>query len=80
MNIEQFFIAPSPGSRVKDPSTLQVLSSSGEWKPKTTYWLRLQLFGDVFETTPKDIKQELKQEQKADLKAEKKAAKLADKE
>ncbi len=46
---ETFYLIPKPGTVVRDPVTAAVLPPEGAEKPKTGYWLRRLLDGDVTE-------------------------------
>lgn len=50
--MEQIFVRPVPGRRVRDPGTMQPLAEAGELKPLTTYWIRRLSDGDVVEAKP----------------------------
>ncbi|HGE8289564.1 TPA: DUF2635 domain-containing protein [Serratia marcescens] len=54
--MSDFTIKPAPGRAVRDPRTLQLLSSGGERKPRSSYWLRRQADGDVVEVDTKKAK------------------------
>lgn len=51
----KFTIKPKAGVTVKDPETLESLKTSGESKPRNTYWLRRVSDGDctVVDTSTK---------------------------
>lgn len=49
-------IKPAPGRAVRDPRTMQLLSGSGERKPRSSYWLRRLADGDVVEVETKKAK------------------------
>jgi len=54
--LEKIFVKPGPGMMVRDEFTKILLANEGEWKPKSTYWLRRLRFGDVVEATPPTVK------------------------
>lgn len=50
---ETFTIRPAcPGADIRDPNTGDRLSEAGEAKPRTPYWLALELRGDVVAVQP----------------------------
>jgi hypothetical protein len=53
--VPTFTIKPKEGVTVKDPKTLEPLKTSGESKPRNTYWLRRVNDGDctVVDTSTK---------------------------
>ncbi|AYV21125.1 DUF2635 domain-containing protein [Vibrio mediterranei] len=53
--VPTFTIKPKEGVIVKDPKTLEPLKTSGESKPRNTYWLRRVNDGDctVVDTSTK---------------------------
>lgn len=46
---ETFYLIPKPGRQVRDPVSAAPLPPDGAEKPKTGYWLRRVLEGDVTE-------------------------------
>lgn len=47
---DKFYLIPKPGLVVRDPDTAQPLPSEGAEKPKTGYWFRRLMEGDVTES------------------------------
>ncbi|OEE30726.1 hypothetical protein A1QO_15450 [Vibrio genomosp. F10 str. ZF-129] len=54
-DVVTFKIKPKEGVTVKDPKTLEPLKTTGESKPRNTYWLRRVKDGDctVVDTSTK---------------------------
>lgn len=48
---DSLFLIPKAGRLVRDPVTSKPLAPEGEAKPKTGYWLRRIMDGDVTEGT-----------------------------
>lgn len=48
----ELYLIPKAGVTVRDPTTGKPLATSGETKPKTSYWLRRLRDGDVSEGKP----------------------------
>ena len=48
-----FTIKPAPGRAVRDPLTLALLPANGDRKPRSGYWLRRLIDGDVVEVETK---------------------------
>lgn len=51
-----FTIKPAPGRAVRDPLTLALLPANGDRKPRSGYWLRRLIDGDVVEVETKKAK------------------------
>jgi hypothetical protein len=49
MSEDMIFLKAAPGRRVRDDHTLQLLAPDGEWKPRSTYWMRRLRDADVIE-------------------------------
>jgi hypothetical protein len=49
---KKLFIVPVDGRKVRDPATRVHLPGTGAWKPRTRYWLRRIVGGDVVEAPP----------------------------
>ncbi len=55
--MDEIFIKPVQNAKVRDPHTTQHLLPDGEYKPRTTFWLRRIKDGDVVIAKPsKSIK------------------------
>lgn len=50
--MSQVYLRPAEGLIVRDPATRAPLAAEGEWKPRSSYWDRRLLDGDVVETEP----------------------------
>lgn len=51
--MDEFYIRPTVvGARLADPVTGDLLKPEGEWKPRSTHWLRAELRGDVVAFDP----------------------------
>ena len=63
--LEEFFLKPfKEGYIVRDPRTLVPLAEEGEWKPKSTYWLRRIRFKDAKEVLSSTKKVEVVEDKK----------------
>ncbi|OPY15612.1 MAG: hypothetical protein A4E66_00016 [Syntrophus sp. PtaB.Bin001] len=50
---DQMFLKPAKdGLLVRDPDTGKALAAEGEYKPRSTYWIRRLKTGDVIAATP----------------------------
>jgi len=50
--LEERFLKPSPGGKIRDPKTLKFLDEEGEFKPFNNYWRRRVKMNDVYEAKP----------------------------
>lgn len=50
--MNQVFIKTVKGRSVRDPETKQLLAETGEYKPRSGFWLKRLKQGDVVETKP----------------------------
>jgi len=51
--MDQIFVSPVPGVKVRDPQTLRHIPESGQLVPRDSYWLRRLADGDVVEAAQK---------------------------
>jgi hypothetical protein len=50
---DSLFLKPAKdGLLVRDPDTGKALAAEGEYKPRSTYWIRRLKTGDVIAATP----------------------------
>ncbi|AKL43307.1 TPA: DUF2635 domain-containing protein [Serratia marcescens] len=54
--VSDFTIKPAPGRAVRDPLTLALLPANGDRKPRSGYWLRRLIDGDVVEVETQKAK------------------------
>lgn len=47
--MEQMFVSPAPGVKVRDPQTLRHIPDAGQLVPRDSFWLRRLADGDVVE-------------------------------
>ncbi len=61
---DTFIIKPATEDKVRDPITKQHLAAEGEEKPRTTYWLRRLMAGEVVEVSNQQASEAAKQAKK----------------